>query len=514
MAALTWREVSAPNFSNAIDAQRLAGDSLNSGFNAATKALESYDDTQKDATRGELLARMASYGNDYERLSADLQNGTMFNGLDRGYVSADELNFGIGREGTVLGNDQTRVQTKGFELNNEQTRARTQGVHMQNAEMGRSHTRARDQEAAMGQANNIISQLTQLARGGTPEGQQKALDLFNSSMPVLNAAGYTSEYIQTLADGIYDRAHTGAASQDAWDQRNLDAEAQARAKWAEDFNIFNAQTLVDAEQARQEIMDNIYMPPEDKEAALAALDRDKDILYGEGAPLAEEDITPEYRDTLSTIGEATKQTQAVADTIQLDSMQSDQSLIAAIRAAANDTRTMSDVTVDFQERLAGDTSLSSSVISHKLKEFIDEFGMAPSVAEAILLNSMNTNPWISAWFRGSNKLDHPKIAETVARFYNKDGETAQERLQPGLDLFNNIQTQQKINEDAQHWQTEVDKANTRYQSALRRKSTGRPTDVQAALLTLNTLIAKQKAFLEAAGSDPSLTTNTSTNLGR
>jgi hypothetical protein len=205
MAPLTWREVAAPNFAGVSESQRLAGTLLNTGFDSAIKALEGFGTAQGKAVDSEFMSRIASYGNDTKSLFRDLNNGTIYDGLTRGGISADAYKFGLGREADVLANTQTGVQTEGMRLNN-------QNQGLVNDQLAFNNQTLRGYEAARPAAVDLVNQIRTFSADGTPEGRAKARELTLAGSKVLADAGYTTDDIAGLINGNLSTTEAGVGT--------------------------------------------------------------------------------------------------------------------------------------------------------------------------------------------------------------------------------------------------------------------------------------------------------------
>ena len=166
MAALTWREVAAPNFSSSNDMFRTSAQLLDNGFESAMKAL---DGLQEGRTRTESARLMqAAMG-----ARTPLEAQTIAAKFDPRYLDKASLNFLAGQPQSAATLAQTQAGTIGTGLRNEglmlenergeYTFGRTQDENQRNDFI-------RTEKEAMAPA---LAEIQTLARNGDVEGARK-----------------------------------------------------------------------------------------------------------------------------------------------------------------------------------------------------------------------------------------------------------------------------------------------------------------------------------------------------
>lgn len=117
MAALTWRNVDAPNFSGALAGIRTFGDMLNNGTNAITQGLQAFRDEQRASNDQRVLAESLRF-TDPDAYNAALQSGQLTAGVDPSTLSAGTLNQLGSRAGQLLDQASTRqgMDVRGAQL--------------------------------------------------------------------------------------------------------------------------------------------------------------------------------------------------------------------------------------------------------------------------------------------------------------------------------------------------------------------------------------------------------------
>jgi hypothetical protein len=103
MPPLTWRDVAAPDFSTSLGALKLAGTDTTQAFSGLGDALGKFNNYTQDQNAAALMANATKYTNPAD-LQAAFANGSIFNGVNPNYVSADALQKTQGQVGTLLSN--------------------------------------------------------------------------------------------------------------------------------------------------------------------------------------------------------------------------------------------------------------------------------------------------------------------------------------------------------------------------------------------------------------------------
>jgi hypothetical protein len=103
VGTLTWRDTTAPNFYTSVDAQRLAGQSVNNAFAGASDALGKFSDWQKGQAANALANNLAQYP-DAASEAAARANGTLWQGVDRSNLTPQALGTVNNNVSTLLSN--------------------------------------------------------------------------------------------------------------------------------------------------------------------------------------------------------------------------------------------------------------------------------------------------------------------------------------------------------------------------------------------------------------------------
>lgn len=214
--ALTWQNVAAPDFSGSIQAQKVAGDSMNNGFGAIQAALASFEQNK---------INQAKMADDQRR--------------------------------ALLGDQTIRLGNTGLEQANSQEAWKFQNT--------KAYEAARP--AAVARANEIRS----LAALGTPEGKAKALELQRNSADVFAATGWTPADVNGQINGNIETANSGLASNNAF-QVSGDANiARGKNLEAEKLAASAMSQLGDSAAAAEQVRNNPNLSPDLAAAAIAKI---------------------------------------------------------------------------------------------------------------------------------------------------------------------------------------------------------------------------------------------------
>ena len=110
MTRLTWQQVSAPNFSTAIDGVRTASNLLERAGTNISTGLTNFDNAQQDIANQQIAQQISQY-QDPTQLKNALANGIIGSQVDPSRVSAQALNSAQGRVGDLL---NTAVREQGL----------------------------------------------------------------------------------------------------------------------------------------------------------------------------------------------------------------------------------------------------------------------------------------------------------------------------------------------------------------------------------------------------------------
>ncbi|QHJ80345.1 MAG: hypothetical protein [Caudoviricetes sp.] len=101
MAALTWRDVQAPDFRGTLMGLSQAGNQLNQAFDGASRTLANWDKSQNEGTNQQVLLNALQY-TDPEAYKAALQSGAITAGVDPKRLNSQTLATLGSRAGDLL----------------------------------------------------------------------------------------------------------------------------------------------------------------------------------------------------------------------------------------------------------------------------------------------------------------------------------------------------------------------------------------------------------------------------
>lgn len=220
MAALTWREVSAPNFSGVADSQRLAGQLLQNGLGGLSDALAKFQVGRDKAATSAVVSDALRY-TDPAAYTAALQSGSLRAN------TPEAAEFLANQHASLLANQQTGVQTAGMGLENENR-------GLVNNQLGWSNNRTQGIAAAQGEAAKLLASVQGLASSGDPLKVEEARNMLAAGTETLVKAGYSSDQIPGLLDGTRATGTAGYAYEqsligvrDFWKKQKVSDEADA-----------------------------------------------------------------------------------------------------------------------------------------------------------------------------------------------------------------------------------------------------------------------------------------------
>lgn len=110
MAALTWRNVDAPDFTPAMRGFEQFTQLLDRGLSGARSALTQFDQAETERVSNRFIQDiLTQYAENPDQLNADLQSGALFQGVNRDRLNTEALNV-LARRPTELLNYATTAQ--------------------------------------------------------------------------------------------------------------------------------------------------------------------------------------------------------------------------------------------------------------------------------------------------------------------------------------------------------------------------------------------------------------------
>lgn len=199
MAALTWRNVDAPNFSGVGDSLRTAASLMNNATSGFSDALGAFDKSSKSNADDAIINRALAI-TDPAEFNQALNSGAFSGGGTR----ANE--FLARRNSELLGNTSAGLKNDYQQLYNQDAQFR-----FGNAKVDRSREDA--YLAATPAANRLVNEITGLMNSTNPADQERgrALMADPKNADMLSAAGFGTKDIVNLNDTNVTRATQGNA---------------------------------------------------------------------------------------------------------------------------------------------------------------------------------------------------------------------------------------------------------------------------------------------------------------
>lgn len=157
MAALTWRNVAAPNFAPATDALRTASGLFNNAFGGLKETLGEYDDNVSDRVNSSIMAELSKIQD------VDAAKGAasrLLAGVDTSRLTADTFAALNGRAGDLLARNRSEQQLEQGQVNLEESKFKFGEL--------------RDGVERMKAFAPVYAGALQASASGTPEGQAQA----------------------------------------------------------------------------------------------------------------------------------------------------------------------------------------------------------------------------------------------------------------------------------------------------------------------------------------------------
>lgn len=184
---LTWREVSAPNFSGVADSQRLAAQLLSSGIGGLGDAVGKFRENRQNAADSTYLSGISQF-TDAASLEAAHRAGIVPAG-----ASAEAIKFGMQRQSDLIANHGSKLINTGRDIGNESDRFRLSTTQRDDAQ-------AQDRLAAQPEAARLLAEVRTLASSGDPAKVELARSKISGGTQTLINAGYRADAIPGLLD--------------------------------------------------------------------------------------------------------------------------------------------------------------------------------------------------------------------------------------------------------------------------------------------------------------------------
>ena len=271
MARLTWKNVTAPDFSDAIQATYGAGNQIGKGFNNIGGAADDYRNFIQEQASNKAMLDAAQFKDSASWDAAMANGGEAGLNIAPGYATENLSNFVNDRRTTLLGNENTQAGTAYSKTQNANA---IQDQTMENEEYAYDLEQRGITEDLRIRDEQELTAVTNMVRSG-----QKPEEVYNaiSNNPNLTEAEKARQL--TLAESQFNTRTDTALDQQS-KTTNIEA-AELRIKTAEENQAFakdkREKDLADAERKAAEIetvgalADTVYS----KEALIRAIQDNK-----------------------------------------------------------------------------------------------------------------------------------------------------------------------------------------------------------------------------------------------
>ena len=258
MAPLTWRNVDAPSFAGVADTLRSSNSMLNSGMDAISRALGSFQQRRSDEASNSLIADALRL-QDPNAYRQALESGTLLSGRNMADISPESLNFLAKQRNNLLSNIQGEENIKSTRLNQRSLETSIAGRDFANQRARIDAGRQDSQYAAAPEAARLMASIYDDAQSGDPNRLARARQLTRENTDLLVRSGMSPRDINNFQSGNTSAFDTGmilnrntAENQDYFTERFR----REGAKGLLDAAISNfptAQTAIDSIQSNPNI---------------------------------------------------------------------------------------------------------------------------------------------------------------------------------------------------------------------------------------------------------------------
>jgi len=116
---LTWRDVSAPDFSASMQGIGQFSQMLGNALGGADKALTEWDDNKTDEVSKKFMLDLFSKYDTPEKFAAAQADGSLMEGMDTSRLNAPAMEFLFGRPNALLDTQGKQLDNRGQSLTND-----------------------------------------------------------------------------------------------------------------------------------------------------------------------------------------------------------------------------------------------------------------------------------------------------------------------------------------------------------------------------------------------------------
>ena len=210
MVQLTWREVSAPNFSGVGQSQQLAATLIQNSMKGLGDALTNFQNSRNDAADSAYLAQLNKYSN-----INDLNQALASGEINADGVSIDAQRLGLAQRQNLENVAARGLQNTGLDIANNTNQFALDTTR-------RDDARKQAQIAAAPAAANLIGQIKTLSGTGRPEDIEQARKLAIDNSQVFIDAGWNADQIPQIIDSVRSGGKTAwGYNQDVYENQKL-----------------------------------------------------------------------------------------------------------------------------------------------------------------------------------------------------------------------------------------------------------------------------------------------------
>ncbi len=207
MAPLTWREVSAPSFSDSNALRQMAANLM---ARTGSDLSDAFGDFERSQSQGasSALAMKALQFQDPQAFKTALESGSFFNGVNARNITPEALNFVAGYRGNLQNADMRSAQLTGENINNQSRQL--------NLQQGQTNFARNNAEyAARGPAGELLAQAETDMLSGDPVRADAARKRLAENNKLLIDAGYTPQQVQEVINRTPASVQAGYADTNA-----------------------------------------------------------------------------------------------------------------------------------------------------------------------------------------------------------------------------------------------------------------------------------------------------------
>jgi hypothetical protein len=160
---LTWQNVTAPDFSGAVEAQRASALAFDSAMQRLGGAVQTFDNNRKDRADAAVMRNALQYQN-ADELQAAIASGALMQGVNPDHVRVDALLKAQNQAGQLMGLEKDRQQLatsqQTYDFNAKYNPLRLEKYGLENTQLGNDIAFTQDARTREAQAREIGEQVS------------------------------------------------------------------------------------------------------------------------------------------------------------------------------------------------------------------------------------------------------------------------------------------------------------------------------------------------------------------